>query len=263
MLELKAKTYGDEDAEPIVLMHGLFGASANWGSIARQLAGHYRVIVPDLRNHGDSPHAADCSFAALAADVSGLLDRFGLSSPTLVGHSMGGKVAMHLALTVPERVARLVVVDIAPVAYAHDFENVLSAFRAVDLATIGSRADADAQMRAAMPMGGVRAFLLQNLVRRDGAWGWRVNLDALAAAQSQVTGFPDYPASTAYGGPTCFIYGDRSDYVKPSYHPVMQGLFPNMSRCQVDGAGHWVYADQPQGFMRCLGDFLGIADAAD
>lgn len=262
MLELNVKTYGDAASQPVVLMHGLFGASTNWGSVARQLADRFRVLVPDLRNHGDSPHATDSSYVAMVDDVVALLDRFDLPSATLIGHSMGGKVAMQLALTRPQRVARLVVVDMAPVRYTHDFDNVLDAFDAVDLVNIGSRADADAQMRPAMPISGVRAFLLQNLVRQGDRWRWRHNIAALAAAQAQITGFPAHGDAARFDGPTSFIYGERSDYVRPSHHTEIERLFPNATRCEVAAAGHWVYADQPAGFMDCLNRFLAGSEQA-
>ena len=257
MLKLYAKTFGDPKAEALILLHGLFGSSTNWGSIARQLADDYYVIVPDLRNHGQSPHAVPHSYAAMSDDLIGLLDSHGLSAATFIGHSMGGKVAMHLALTRPERVSRLAVLDISPVVYSHGFDAVLDGFDAVQLATIGSRADADAQMRAAVPASGVRAFLLQNLTREDGRWMWRLNLPALGEAQAEITGFPRYAEHVRFEGPVRFIHGELSDYVKPSHHVVIDRLFPRASMCRVEGAGHWVYADQPQGFMDCLNPFVG------
>ena len=256
MQSLYTKTYGEPGSRAIVMLHGLFGSSTNWGSIARQLADDFHVIVPDLRNHGQSPHAMPHSYAAMSDDVIGLLDDQGIAAAALIGHSMGGKVAMHLALTHPQRVTRLAVVDMSPVAYTHDFDAVLSGFHAVELDAIRSRADADAQMRAAVPASGVRAFLLQNLTRHEGRWVWRLNLPALAEAQSEILGFPRYTAQTNFDGPARFIYGELSDYVKPSHHVAIERLFPRATMCRVEGAGHWVYADQPQGFMDCLNPLL-------
>jgi len=262
MLELYTRISGEPGQPTVVLLHGLFGSSANWGAIARHLAARYRVLAPDLRNHGQSPHHPDNSYPAMVEDVLGLLDAQRLDAATLVGHSMGGKVAMHLALHHPQRVQGLVVVDMSPVSYGHDFEAVLEAFRAVDLAEIGGRADADAQMASRIAGSGVRAFLLQNLVKRPDGWAWRMNLGALAAAQAQITGFPAQPAGAAFGGPTSFVYGELSDYVTPAYEPDIHRLFPNASLCPVANAGHWVYADQPQGFLDCLQAFLrGTRDA--
>lgn len=242
-----------------MLLHGLFGSASNWGAVAGRLKSEYRVIVPDLRNHGQSPHCADCSYPAMVDDLLGLMDAQGVAKAVLVGHSMGGKVAMQCALTRPDRVSGLAVVDMSPVSYTHDFESVLNGFRAVDLAAIRSRADADRQMAAHVQGSGVRAFLLQNLVKSPDGWQWRLNLDALAGAQAEITGFPAHPPGSRFGGPTSFIYGALSDYVSPDYEPVIRRLFPAAILCPVADAGHWVYADRPQGFMACLDAFLSRA----
>lgn len=262
MLDLSVRTFGDPAHPAIVLLHGLFGSVANWGSVARHLQAAYHVVVPDLRNHGQSPHHADNSYPAMVDDVLGLLDARGLGSVALVGHSMGGKVAMQLALGHPQRVDRLAVVDMSPVCYTHDFAAVLRGFRAVDLSTIRSRADADAQMADAVSGSGVRAFLLQNLVKGPDGWAWRLNLDALEKAQAQITGFPEQVAGRQYRGPAGFIYGVQSDYVTPAHEPQIRSFFPAASLYPIVGAGHWVYADQPQRFMDCLDIFLGRDGAA-
>ena len=256
MFALNFRTYGDPGQPAIILLHGLFGSSANWGTVARQLSQKYQVLVPDLRNHGQSPHDPDSSYEAMVADVLRLLDVEGINEATLVGHSMGGKVAMHLALNHPQRVDGLVVVDMSPVRYAHDFNDVVTAFRAVDLTAVRNRSDADAQMAAHIEIVGVRAFLLQNLVKRSDGWAWRVNLDALAMAQEEITGFPSQPQDVVFERPASFIHGELSDYVKRAYEPEILRLFPAATLCAVEQAGHWVYAEKPQGFMSCLDDYL-------
>jgi esterase len=256
MLELNTRTYGEPGRPVIVLLHGLFGSSTNWGTVARQLSQDHRVLVPDLRNHGQSPHDDDCSYEAMVADVLHLLDAQGISAATLVGHSMGGKVAMHLALNHPQRVDGLAVVDMSPVRYSHDFNDVVAAFRAVDLTTVRNRSDADAQMAAHIDIAGVRAFLLQNLVKRPDGWAWRVNLDALAVAQDEIIGWPSQPQGAVFGRPVSFIHGELSDYVKPAHDPEILRLFPAANLCPVAQAGHWVYAEQARGFMACLDGYL-------
>lgn len=256
MLDLNVKRFGESDSPVLLMLHGLFGSSVNWTSIARGLADRYRLIVPDLRNHGQSPHDSRHDYPAMVADLLRLLDAERVERVALVGHSMGGKVAMQLALHHRDRVDGLAVVDMAPVSYTHDFQVVLDGFAAVDLAAVTNRADADRQMAARVELPGVRAFLLQNLVKQGDDWGWRMNIDALAAAQSVITGFPEQPADARYEGPCSFIYGELSDYVTPGYEPVIKGYFPAASLCPVSGAGHWVYAEQPQGFASCLARFL-------
>jgi esterase len=205
------------------------------------------------------PHPTLNETIGLAAEMA----HGSIGAATLVGHSMGGKVAMHLALTAPARVARLAVVDMAPVRYTHDFDAVLAAFDAVDLGAIGSRADAEAAMAARIDLPGLRAFLLQNLVRdAAGAWQWRLNLPALRRAQPGLLGFPDVPAGVNYAGPVRFIHGERSDYLQPAYEARIRELFPSASLCTVAGAGHWVYAEVPDGFMECLRPLLDERPAA-
>lgn len=256
MLQLNQRTYGEPTQPAVVLLHGLFGSSSNWGSVAKYLADRYFVLVPDLRNHGQSPHDSDIGYAAMVDDLLGLLDAQDIQGATLVGHSMGGKVAMHLALNHPERVDGLAAVDMSPVSYTHDFDNILDAFRAVDVTMIKSRAQADEQMAQYVQIRGVRAFLLQNLVKQGDGWGWRLNLDALEAGQREITAFPQQRDGAQYGGPASFIYGALSNYVTPAYEPTIRRYFPKADLCPVSDAGHWVYADQPQGFQACLEAFL-------
>ena len=253
-LPLHIRESGDGDTV-ILLLHGLFGSSANWGGVARQLSNDYRVLVPDLRNHGRSRHDADVSYDAMAEDLIALLDKHGIEQAIVVGHSMGGKVAMQLALSHPQRVAGIAVVDMAPVNYRHNFESVFRGFDAVDLAQLKNRTEADEQMARHVLEPGVRAFLLQNLNNTTGGWKWRLNLSALRAGQSQITGFLPPPGAT-YRGPAWFIHGANSDYLLPSHEAQIYALFPRARICSVAGAGHWVYAEQPQGFTDCLQRFL-------
>ncbi len=258
-LSLYFREYG-ETGPALILLHGLFGSSANWGSIARALAGRFRVVVPDLRNHGRSPHAAPMDYASMAEDLRGLIDRLGLQRPLVVGHSMGGKVAMRLALESPEQVAGIGVVDIAPVDYRHDFSAVFDGFEAVDLASLADRAEADRRVAAHVPDGAVRAFLLQNLVHEADGWRWRLNLPLLRESMAAITGF-DVPAGAPFDGPVHFIYGTRSHYVQEAYRPRILDLFPQAVFCAVEGAGHWVYAERREAFMHCLDKLLSAVGA--
>lgn len=253
-LPLHFREYGD-GGEALVLLHGLFGSSVNWGSIARSLSSDYRVLVPDLRNHGQSPHAPQMGYPEMVADMLALLDRLGIPDCLLVGHSMGGKVAMHLALQQPQRIRGVAVVDIAPIAYQHDFGAILDALDSIDLSSLQDRAEADQSLAATIPEQGVRAFLLQNLVRIESGWAWRINLPALREGMSEITGF-ERPVGLSYRGPAHFIFGERSDYLQPDAEDVIREVFPQATFCPVADAGHWVYAEQREGFMRCLESFL-------
>jgi len=239
----------------LVLLHGLFGSAQNFGGIQRRLADGFRVIAIDLRNHGASPHAPDMSYPAMAADVLETL-RAGHALPCmLVGHSMGGKVAMRAALDDPAAIARLVVSDIAPVRYPPAFGPYVEAMRALALPPGLSRAQASALLAPAIPDPGIRGFLLQNL-RFAEAPEWRIGLAEISAALPVIEGW-EMPEAAAYDGPALFVSGERSDYIRVGHHPVIRVLFPAAAFVTVPGAGHWVHADNPDGFVRVLRSFLG------
>jgi len=256
-MRLHYREYGSySDQHPtLIFLHGLLGSSSNWHSLARGLADTFHILVPDLRNHGRSPHDDDVSYAALSRDLAKLIDEQGLESVLLIGHSMGGKAAMWLALEQPELVAGLVVVDIAPIAYPNRFGVIYEALHAVDQAHIGSRAAADAILARYLDEAGMRQFLLQNLHQAGDAWEWRMNLPALTRGMSEIVGFSvhDHPV---YPGPTLFIHGGLSDYLQPNAKPIIQRLFPRARVRSIPQAGHWVYAEQPRAFSTLLGEFL-------
>jgi esterase len=256
-MRLNYREYGSySNRHPtLILLHGLLGSSSNWMTIAKGLSERFHVMVPDLRNHGRSPHDDDVSYPALARDIDKLIDEQGLDSALLIGHSMGGKAAMYLALDQPERVTALVVVDIAPVAYPNRFDLIYQALHAVDQQSVGSRAEADAILARTIDEVGLRQFLLQNLHNVEGEWVWRMNLAGLAKGMSEIVDFPleDTPL---YNGPTLFIYGGKSDYVQPASRPVIRRLFPQSEIKVVSEAGHWVYAEQPKAFAVLLEEFL-------
>jgi pimeloyl-ACP methyl ester carboxylesterase len=231
----------------------------NWhgivGRLHRLLGNSRRIIVPDLRNHGQSPHDPVFGYEAMATDLIGLLDKLGIEHASLVGHSLGGKVAMWLALEHPERVEALAVVDIAPVTYPSRFRRLFAALRGLNLRTIASRREADARLAPEIPDPAMRGFLLQNLRHTQDGWAWRFNLPALANAMEGLRTFPD-PQERRFHGQTAFIHGANSDYVRPDQWPAIQALFPRAHVSAIPGAGHWVHADQPEAFARTLAGFL-------
>ena len=245
---------------PVVVLHGLFGSARNWTSIAKRLGDARHVFALDLRNHGDSPWDDDVSFTAMAGDVRGFIESHGLARPVVIGHSLGGKVAMTLALTHPEAIGGLVAVDIAPVAYSGSFLSYIDAMRGMDLSAVARRADADAMLADAVPDAGVRAFLLQNLELNETA-RWRINLRALAAGVDEMGGFPDFGEESAYSGRTLFLGGGKSDYVRPEHGATIRRLFPKASIETIEGAGHWVHAERPDDFIARVAAFLDAGGA--
>lgn len=240
----------------LVVLHGVFGSASNWAPVARRLAHARRVIAADLRNHGRSPHHPDMTYPAMAADVLELVEHLGLPRCDLLGHSMGGKVAMAVALERPQRIARLVVVDMVPVAFPFHPSAIIQALRALDLDTVARREDADRALAPAIPEERLRGFLLQNLVRRQGRYHWRVNLEALDHHTRDLAGFGDPYTRSVFTGPSLFIHGARSDYLRPEHEPVIRALFPGARIVPIPGAGHWIHAERPGAFIAAVEEFL-------
>jgi pimeloyl-ACP methyl ester carboxylesterase len=256
-VQLAATEYGE--GPPVAILHGLFGSGRNWRSIAQQLAATHRVLAFDLRNHGSSPWAADMSYDEMAEDLRASFRTRGIGRAALLGHSMGGKVAMLAALLHPAEIDRLVVVDIAPAANPPGLLAFVRAMRAVDLDGITRRGEVDARLNNAIPDAAERAFLLQNLIVDDGKARWRLNLEAIERNFLQILSFPELPAGTAYRGPALFLAGARSDYIRAEHEPGIQRLFPQARITRVEGAGHWLHAEQPQAFLETVGPFLSGA----
>jgi esterase len=245
-----------ESGSLVVILHGLLGSARNWTAIAKQLGATRRVLALDLRNHGASPWADQMTYGQMADDVRAFLERHGIAAAALIGHSMGGKVAMRLALDHGERVLRLVVVDIAPVAYRRTFNAYVDAMRSLDLSQVTRRSDADALLAEQIADAGVRGFLLQNLISAEGGLAWRVPLQTLADEMPELMGFPSSPAPERYDGPSLFVSGGASDYVLPEHHEKILRLFPNAQFAAIENAGHWVHAEASDEFLRTVSGFL-------
>jgi pimeloyl-ACP methyl ester carboxylesterase len=272
---LATRTLG-EAGPRVVFVHGLFGQGKNWTTIGKGLTESHRVTLVDLPNHGHSPWTERVEYLDMVELLATELEQ--LAEPvTLVGHSMGGKVAMQLALRRPELLRALVVVDIAPVEYpvsggrtddpdeeASPFAAYIDAMRGLDLDTLTTRGDADEALKAAVPSRMVRSFLLQSLVREglgaDGGWRWRLNLDLLARDLGELRGFPEPPPGASFDGPVLWIAGANSTYVLPEDRPHMDALFPATRLVRVKGAGHWVHSEQPEVFLETLRRFLASVE---
>lgn len=246
----------DEGASgcPLLILHGFFASSRNWRSIARTLAAQRPVYVLDMRNHGASPTAAVMDYPSMAADVLGFMDVQGFETAAVLGHSMGGKVAMWLALQQPQRIRHLLIADISPVAYRHTFDNTLSALNALPLQAISNRKQAETQLAAAIPDLSYRQFLLQNLVLENGRYRWRVDLDNFQRNAPFIVGFPDTAACQPYPQPALFLAGEQSNYIQPD---AIAALFPAAVIEAIAGTGHWLHAEAPQVFCDKVNGWLG------
>ncbi len=239
---------------PVVLLHGLFGMARNLGAVQRALAQRFRVIAMDLRNHGASHHAPDMRYATMAADVIETMEAMRALPAAIIGHSMGGKTAMQTALLRPDAVARLAVADIAPVAYPARNHPIAAAVRAIPLSAPLTRAAADAALAGTIPDAALRAFLLGNLIVGPSP-SWRIWLEEITASLPDLEGW-EAPSAPPYMGPTLFIAGDRSDFIRPEYRDTIRGLFPTSRFVTLKNAGHWLHADNPAGFLGVLEAFL-------
>lgn len=257
---LFSRSVGDEGAPVVVMLHGLLGQARNLATVAKGVAdAGFRVLTYDLPNHGRSPWTDEHDYAGIAAAVEREV-RAAVDGPVaLLGHSMGGKAAMHLALSSPDLVSRLVVVDISPVDYGPTgtgHEPYFTALRGLDLAAVTSREDADAQLREAAPEDDIRGFLLQNLARAGDGFTWRANLEVLARDLPQLARF-DVPAGTApYDGPVLWLAGGASPYVQDSHREAMDAWFPRARLVRFKGVGHWVHAQVPELFIDAVTRFL-------
>ncbi len=241
----------DETRPPVLIVHGLFGSARNWRVIAKRMAEARRVITVDMRNHGTSFQAPSHNYHDLAGDLAGLIENLG-RPVDLVGHSMGGKAAMVLALSDPQLVRRLLVADIAPVSYDHSQSHLIEAMRNLDLSGKVTRTEADALLARDIDTPELRAFLLQSFDVQNQRW--RLNLDTLERDMALITGFPQITGQ--FDGPTLMLSGATSDYVRPDYRPGIKSLFPAVKYAKIPGAGHWLHAEKPREFIAAAQVFL-------
>lgn len=256
-MSLHFTSYGDHGSR-VVFCHGLFGQGRNWTQHAKALAPEHRVTLVDIPNHGRSPWTDRWDFLDAADQVAELLDA---DDPVaLVGHSLGGKIAMVLALRHPELVERLCVVDVSPVAYPHseEFARYIDAMLAIDLGALESRQEADHALADAVPNRTVRGFLLQNLRREAGEWQWQPNLKMIRAELEPISGWPEERLAglPPYDGSVLWVGGSESAYLKEEYVAAMDALFPRNRRVTVKGAGHWVHSEQPEVFGAIMQRFV-------
>jgi pimeloyl-ACP methyl ester carboxylesterase len=246
------RIYGE--GPPLVILHGLFGQSDNWATLARAWSNSFSVITIDQRNHGQSPHDAAFSYELMAEDLAETLDALNLESVNLLGHSMGGKTAMFFAQQHPHRISKLIVADIAPRFYAPHHGEIIEALKALPLQSLKDRNSADHELSKGIPDFGTRQFLLKNLYRNDsGGFSWRFNLEAISAQISEVGKvMPGSIVKTQ----TLFVRGGKSKYITDQDQRDIAHQFTNVRFETISDAGHWLHAEQPEAFGKVVLEFL-------
>ncbi len=245
-----------ENGPDFVVLHGLFGSGKNWRSFAGSLEEDFQVWTLDARNHGDSPHADSMSYQQMAEDVVRFFDENELENVILLGHSMGGKTAMQLALQFPDRIAALIVVDIAPVCYDHQQKQLklIEAMQGLHLAAEMSRSDIEKKLALKIPEKRLLSFLMTNLYRQNGQFQWRIGLEQIAAGMPYLLNYPEL--NSVFKGPVQFIGGENSAYLKFEYHALIRKKFPESRITMLKNCGHWLHVEQPAAFQKTVNEFL-------
>lgn len=252
-IELAFEELGSRHPVPLIILHGFFASSRNWRKIAETLSDSFHVYSLDLRNHGDSPHHSMMDYPAMTSDVVRFMDDYGLAAAHLLGHSMGGKVAMWLALNHPNRVDKLVVADIAPKSYTHSFDKTVQALIDLPISEIQNRKQAESLLAANIPEADYRQFLLQNLIFKDGLYCWRIDLPVFKQMAPNIVAFPEKHHLAPFSGETLFIAGADSKYVVKE---DITELFPGAGLAEIANAGHWLHVQQPEVFIEMVENFL-------
>jgi len=242
------------EGAPIVILHGLFGSSDNWLSIAKVLSETHKVYTIDQRNHGQSDHSDEFNYEVMAIDLKNFLEQHQIDNPIIIGHSMGGKVAMQFAVDHPEMLQKLIVVDIAPKSYPVHHDEILEGLCALPITELKSRGEANTMLEAYVPVMGTRQFLLKNLARTTDGFEWKINLPVIRD-KINVIG-QGLPAGTVFDKATLFINGKMSNYIKESDKALILQHFPSAELKTIDYAGHWVHAEQPEEFLSIVKKFI-------
>ena len=245
-----------ENGPDFVVLHGLFGSGKNWRSFAGSLEDDFQVWTLDARNHGDSPHADSMSYQQMAEDVARFFAENELENVILLGHSMGGKTAMQLALQFPDRIAALIVVDIAPVCYDHLHKQLklIEAMQELHIAAEMSRSEIEKKLALKIPEKRLLSFLMTNLNRQNGQFQWRIGLEQIAAGMPELLNYPEL--KSVFKGPVQFIGGENSAYLKFEYHALIRKYFPESRITMLENCGHWLHVEQPAAFQKTVNEFL-------
>lgn len=252
-MNLFYRTLGE--GKPLIILHGLFGASDNWLTHGKRFAENRKVFLLDQRNHGASPHSSEFTYEGMVDDLLKFIQQHDIIRPDVLGHSMGGKVAMRLATHYPDQIDRLVVVDIGPKSYPVHHDVILEGLKTIPIDTLQSRQVADGILAKFVDNASTRQFLLKNLKRTDAGFAWKINLDIIHDQIENVgEGLAD---DEAFSHPALFIRGSLSDYILDSDIPDLNSHFPNNKLVTIKGAGHWVHAEKPLELAEAVENFLG------
>lgn len=253
-VELSYKVLGE--GKPLIILHGLFGSLDNWMTFARSLAEHRQVYLVDQRNHGKSPHTDEFNYDVMSDDLKHFIDEHNLDHPDIMGHSMGGKTAMFMAVKYPDYFDKLIVIDIAPKAYSVHHDKIIEGLKALDLSQITSREEADSKLAEYVPEPDVRMFLLKNLKRTGDGFEWKLNLKTIEENLDEIgKGLQEKRYTDK---PVLFIRGSKSDYIKDKDSIAIVALFPNAEIKTIEGAGHWIHAEKPNELLKMIAKYLDI-----
>lgn len=252
-VDLAFEVFGNPEAAPLIILHGFLASSRNWRSIAKQLAEHHYVYVLDMRNHGASPHAENMDYPAMACDVLWFMNVRGIEKAHVLGHSMGGKVAMWFSLAYPNRLGKLMIADIAPVSYDHSFSPMIQTLKQLPLDQLANRKQAEQYLSDQIPDAAFRQFLLQNLLLKNGVYYWRINLDILERTAHHIVGFPSDAGEETFASPALFIVGEHSSYVEPG---AVFTKFPKAEIVEIPGTSHWLYVEAPDEFCKLINAWI-------
>lgn len=252
-MELNHKILGE--GEPIIILHGLFGMLDNWQSVANDLAEQFMVILIDLRNHGKSPHSDDWNIELMATDVIDFMHDNWIYDAAILGHSMGGKVAMEIALRESDLVKKLIIVDIAPKGYASGHDIIMDALLDIPIENVKSRSEAEEHLAKKIDDWGIRQFLLKNIAReKEGNYKWKMNLPIIVKNYDTI--LIETKGDRAYDHPALFIAGSKSNYILEEDAPYIYELFPAATIEVIEGAGHWVHAEKKEELVEMVVQFM-------
>lgn len=254
-MELFYRSYGN--GQPLIILHGLYGISDNWVNYARKLSDKFKIYIPDLRNHGQSGHSIHFNYDVMTEDINEFIETHEIKNPVLMGHSMGGKVAMKFALDYPDIVSKLIVIDMSMRKYQlrNFHSNIINAMLDIDFAKIKSRNEVENFLSKYINDERIRLFVMKNLHRTEKqSFSWRINLNAIIDNLDYI--FEEITSDNVFYGKTLFIRGEHSDYIKEEDYTEMKKYFPNSELKTISNAGHWVQADNPDEFFETLSEFI-------